>query len=304
MTKWFVKGDLKLGFFQMLVQELKGLMIMKAISRENLIKYLLVSLPILFLGGIGVYIATSSKTASLSQANTIPSECPSKPAGSLDQKAAKFITLTAEKLKQSGLLSAGKDIGYIFEGKAKQSFNFSTANEICIWVYSPANELLTGSALPVSGRYIVQVGILKGSANFDLEMSLEESTGSFTEQDAVNLVDQWLAAKAKIYAPPYATQLVASLTTGAVYEELMEPGGSIDWLRQNKAYYTYGSHKATSVGGFLSNDNMAQVDILVQQELSYYENGRLSRNEKVSEVYQFSFRLENGAWKISDRQKK
>jgi ARC6-like, IMS domain len=271
---------------------------MRINSKVDMVKQLLVYLPISLIWGC----VAASPQITTSSPNLTSSSCPSQPTGSLDKNAAKSITLTSEKIKQSGQLTAGKDLAYVFEGKAEQIFAFQTEEGVCVWIYSPSNQLLADGKLPVKGKYIVQVGVPKGSASFNLEMSLEDSQGSFTEQEAVKLVDQWLVAKAKIYAQPFDAQLAESLTTGQVYEEVVKTDGSIDWLKKNNAYYTYGSHSVTSAGKFLSSNNDVQIDVAVKQEMSYFQNGQLKKREDISETYQFSFKLENGIWKISDRQ--
>jgi len=247
--------------------------------------------------------------------------CPDKPTSPLNKKNVKAVSLTTQILTETGQLKAGQDLGYSFKGKAGQNFSFSTKEEICVWVYAPSTELLKNGSLPVDGNYTVQVGTLKGSTTFNLDITLgslsaasssstssttalSTTNSSFTEQDALSIVNQWLEVKAKIFGPPFDIQLAASLTTGKVYEDISKTDGSVNWLRQNNAYYTYGQHKATSAGNFSSTDSSAKADISVEQSLSYYKNNQLIKNESNSDVYQFSFQLDNGSWKIADRQKK
>ncbi|MFM6253757.1 MAG: hypothetical protein ACKPEQ_32220, partial [Dolichospermum sp.] len=63
-------------------------------------------------------------------------------------------------------------IGYKFAGESGQKFTYQTDQTLCIWIYSPDNEIISGGTLPKSGNYIIQVSAPKGSTTFDLNMSL------------------------------------------------------------------------------------------------------------------------------------
>jgi len=77
-----------------------------------------------------------------------------------------------EIVKKSGQLTAGKYRGYTFEGTKGQKFNYSTPNNICLWIVQPNTQLLDGVELPIDGKYTVQITIPQGSSTFELEMSL------------------------------------------------------------------------------------------------------------------------------------
>lgn len=124
---------------------------------------------------------------------------------------------------------------------------------------------------------------------------------TLTQQEAVNLINRYLEAKARIFAPPFDRQLAASLTTGSVYNDMVKPGGSIDWLQQNSAYYQYGIREAEATGYFSGTPNEAQVEVFIKENVSFYMNGRFDRANTNSGRYRFNLKLENGTWKIADR---
>ncbi len=124
----------------------------------------------------------------------------------------------------------------------------------------------------------------------------------FSKEQAVTLVNSYLQAKERIFAPPFDTQLAASLTTGNFYQDIVKSGGRIDWLQQNNAYYKFGNRQATPLTNFSSSSsrNEAEIDVLITEEVYLYQNGYLKQNMSHSNKYRFTFRSENNQWKISE----
>jgi hypothetical protein len=106
-----------------------------------------------------------------SLSNVSEDGCPAEPLTELDEKNIIPVELGSEPVIESEQIRANQSIGYIFEGQAEQRLSYK-ADNICVWVYTPNNEILTQGELPVDGKYIVQIGILQGVAGFNLEMSL------------------------------------------------------------------------------------------------------------------------------------
>ncbi|MFM5889552.1 MAG: IMS domain-containing protein, partial [Dolichospermum sp.] len=140
---------------------------------------------------------------------------------------------------------------------------------LCIWIYSPDNEVISGGTLPKSGNYIIQVSAPKGSTTFDLNMSLgvlqastpppvqptnnytpptsspdnsannstitTSSVNNLSQDEALSLVTRWYSAKSRIFAPPFDRELLSELSTGRLYKRV---NGSIDWLEKYNRYYT------------------------------------------------------------------
>lgn len=127
---------------------------------------------------------------------------------------------------------------------------------------------------------------------------------SLTQEEAVNLIKNWQQAKSRIFAPPFDRQLVASLTTGKVYEDIVKPEGSIDWLQKNNAYYQFRKQEAQGTGYFNQVGSIAEVDIAIAEEYTLYVNGAIDKSETNFTTYRYTLNLENGTWKIADRQAK
>jgi len=109
-----------------------------------------------------------------SSPTTISSSCPEKPPASiaLTGNDVQEISLNDQTLTKSGQASATKSIGYKFPAQSGQKLSYTTDSSICIWVYSPNNELISGGSLPKTGYYTIQISAPKGLTTFDLKMSL------------------------------------------------------------------------------------------------------------------------------------
>lgn len=114
-------------------------------------------------------LTTSEKAANSGQ---IASNCPNTPQGSLTQQNVKPISLGTQPIAESGQIREGQNLAYTFKGKIGQRFNFSSKENICVWLYTPNNRVLKSSELPENGNYIVQVSTPQGVTMFNLAMSL------------------------------------------------------------------------------------------------------------------------------------
>lgn len=125
-----------------------------------------------------ILLVLAGCNATVKSANTVATStsnnCPDKPTGELKSSRVKPIDLDAQTLKESAIVSPGKDQGYAFAAKAGQTINYRTAENICTWIFTPNNEVISSTNLPVDGRYTMQVAALTGSTTFELEMSLED----------------------------------------------------------------------------------------------------------------------------------
>ncbi|BAY80459.1 hypothetical protein NIES25_69470 (plasmid) [Nostoc linckia NIES-25] len=99
--------------------------------------------------------------------------CPEKPTISLHQNDVQEISLNEQKVSKSGQANANKAIGYTFQGESGQKLSYSTDANICIWIYSPDNQILNSGVLPMTGKYTLQISALRGNTTFDLAMNLE-----------------------------------------------------------------------------------------------------------------------------------
>lgn len=147
------------------------------------IKRASVCLTLIVLAGCSASVK-SNNTVANNTSNT-SNKCPDKPAGSLSSDRVKSINLDSQTVKESALVSPGKDQGYAFEAKAGQQINYHTAQNICTWIFTPNNEIVNSTNLPLDGKYTMQVAALTGSTTFELEMSLgepERASKSYTFQ--------------------------------------------------------------------------------------------------------------------------
>ncbi|HBC41720.1 MAG TPA: serine/threonine protein kinase [Pseudanabaena sp.] len=120
-----------------------------------------------------------------------------------------------------------------------------------------------------------------------------------SESEAVDLVNNLVAAKNQIFGPPFNRQLLAELTTGEAYEKRK---GSIDWLQNNNAFYRYGDFKVSRAGSFGIQDNQANVTVEIFESPTLYVNGRIdqSQSQPSRGRYVCTFLFENGRWKVSN----
>lgn len=103
------------------------------------------------------------------------SKCSDKPVNSLEAKNVKPISVNTQEVKESGIVRPESSIGFSFDAKSGQQFSYRTDDSICIWVYTPDNQLLTNGKLPLDGKYIVQVSAPKGQAAFNLAMKISNN---------------------------------------------------------------------------------------------------------------------------------
>lgn len=124
-----------------------------------------------------ILLILSGCSASVQSTNTVNSKsnvCPEKPEGSLSSDRVKSIVLGTQAVKESGMVSPGKDIGYTFEAEAGQKLSYRTSQNVCAWIFTPNNEILNSTNFPVNGKYAMQVSALTGSTTFELEINLKE----------------------------------------------------------------------------------------------------------------------------------
>lgn len=125
---------------------------------------------------------------------------------------------------------------------------------------------------------------------------------TITENQAVDLIKQWLQAKEQIFAPPFAQKPIADLTTGELYASLLKPDGVLDWLKQRQAYYRYGVQKVEAINRFASSSDRATIEITLTEERTLYRSGVIDPQQTAFATKQVRFSLEraDGRWKIAD----
>ncbi|MBD2138190.1 ARC6/PARC6 family protein [Anabaena sp. FACHB-1237] len=256
-----------------------------------------------------LYGCNSSETSSQKSSSAInsiikPATCPKQPNIALQAKNVEEITLSDTILNKSGNVSDNQAIGYKFTAQKGERISLSTSNSnICIWVYSPDNQIISGGKLPTTGKYIMQISALQGQQNFDIQLQLLDIV--LTQDMALNIVQKWYSAKPKIFAPPFDTSLAEGITTGNFYQNLISDEGSVAWLKKYDSYYEYKESKIVQVRNFRSNEDSGLINVQVVEEL--YLHGPKGIDQKNSGRFiingTYYFIRDNGVWKISDVKK-
>jgi hypothetical protein len=138
------------------------------------------------------------------------------------------------------------------------------------------------------------------------EPASTSSIPSFTQQEAVNLLERWQNAKSQIFAPPFNKELGAELLTGkSYYDNIGNPEGSVAWLQDNASYYTYDLQSIDSVENFAVNEDYATIEVIVtEQRTLYNQYGNIDGDASGfdTRLVRYNLESENGQWKIADYQ--
>ncbi|MEO1134778.1 MAG: ARC6/PARC6 family protein [Cyanobacteria bacterium J06639_1] len=103
-------------------------------------------------------------------------------------------------------------------------------------------------------------------------------------------------------SPPYDRQLAAQLTADEQYREVAGPGGSIQWLRNNNAYYRYRLQSVDRVENFAVQGDRASIAVQITEDSSLFVDGRrdTSREEYTTMRVRYALQREGGNWKIAN----
>jgi hypothetical protein len=126
-----------------------------------------------------------------------------------------------------------------------------------------------------------------------------------SQEQALELVEKWYAAKPRIFAPPFDRDLLNELATGKLYQKVGGEDGSIDWLQKYNYYYTYNKSAITNIMGFSNSGSRPYIKVRIVEEL--YLQGEKKRIKTNSGEYQidyiYFFAKDNGTWKIYNNEK-
>jgi hypothetical protein len=288
----------------------------------------------LILTSFGFQACTNPSNSGESKNNSVSGECPEKAEVRLSSKNVQQVSLNSQMTKESGIVSKTKSIGYAFDAQKGQKLTYNTNESVCVWVYTPDNELLNNAVLPKAGKYTIQISAPKGSTTFELAMGLDVTdsssnsnnnntvssnsnspnsnssnlnsnsspSSSITQDEAVNVVKNWQQAKRKLFASPYDRSLGAEILTGEAYgKNISNSDSSMNWLQNNNAYYTYGSQGIDSVKNFIGSGNQATIEVVTNEERTLCKNGRQDRDNTVSDTsrVRYNLQFDQGRWKIS-----
>jgi hypothetical protein len=134
--------------------------------------------------------------------------------------------------------------------------------------------------------------------------SSSNSGTAVTQAKAVDLVQQWLQAKQRLFAPPYDREIAAKLTTGKLYQDLTSSDGSIDWLEKNDSYYQYGRQSVENIKRFSANENSFIVVASIIESSTFFngQTGTKKSNSAGRSTIRYEFVKVNNSWLLKDYQ--
>ena len=230
-------------------------------------------------------------------------DCGSQPPKSavLDAKNVQEINFEADSITKSGDVGENKSVGYRFTGHKGQKLTYQVNNDVCVWVYTPDNDLLTGTELPKNGKYLIQLSSLKQSATFNLEVA---TIAHLSQEYAVNLVKKWLQAKKTLFASPFDAKLGSELLTGTLYvDKISGVESSIAWLKKYNSYYRYDRQTVDQVKDFKAiSDREGSIDLIVGEGRTLCQNGKPKIGDNTiydKTLIRYSLQLDGNRWKIS-----
>ena len=126
--------------------------------------------------------------------------------------------------------------------------------------------------------------------------------GKVTKPEAVNLIKSWLQNKKSVFASPYDIETLDKYTTGLYYQGRLD---SLNWLKENNAYYSYGKPTVEASSRFKPQGVQVVIDVRVYQTTTLLVNGKIDQSKSSPDdgIYRYTLSYDNGSWKIADSQK-
>ena len=172
--------------------------------------------------------------------------------------------------------------------------------KLILWIkYLPVLFVLT-CFIPAK-RIEAYPGLVESTSSRTFTL-LSQTYPTITRPQAVDLVNRWLQAKQKIFAPPFDRQLIDEFTTGELYADLIKSDGAIAWLKANQGYYRFGVQKIGVVRQFVAGPRQATLEVPVTEDRTLYRNHQVDPNQTdfSTRLIRYSLELVNGKWKIAD----
>lgn len=130
---------------------------------------------------------------------------------------------------------------------------------------------------------------------------------TISQDDAVQLINNWQGYKRRLFAPPYDRSRGSDLLTGVAYSKNIRrtdgQQSSVDWLIDNNAHYTYGVQKIDSVERIVGDSKFASVIVVLTEQRTLYVGGKPSQDKNSGlDVLRVNYSLQRqgGRWKIAD----
>lgn len=157
--------------------------------------------------------------------------------------------------------------------------------------------------VPRSLKEVVPDSIGEAALNYVCGLRTDAgSSRQLGQSEAVSVIKQWFQAKKDIFAPPFSPSRIEEVTTGTLRNDLLGSSSPIAWLKNNNAYYRYGTQSIDSVNNFSSSSNQAVIEVSLTEEKVLYINGEVDPNHSKTSALNVRYFLEfsGGKWKVSD----
>ena len=126
---------------------------------------------------------------------------------------------------------------------------------------------------------------------------------SLNAEQARTIVEEWLAVKKLIFAPPFdqsvADRVVAS---GPLWTDLTKTNGSIEWLKKNNSYYSYSKITVDQVLSFTPSSDMPIITVQVTEDSTLHSPKGNDRST-ATKNWVYTLKKESGRWKVWDYNK-
>jgi ARC6-like, IMS domain len=176
--------------------------------------------------------------------------------------------------------------------------------------------LIIGGGM-VAGAIIFSATLISFSQNNKTPTSVSGESmqspnvvSSISQDEAKKLIEKWMQAKQKMFAPPYDQKIGSQLTTGKAYRDKVRgpssdgtPYSSLEWLRQYGFQYKYGVQNIENVTRFESGNDQASIDVQILEDARLYNKDGViqpKRSGMERKTVRFMLKKDNGTFKISD----
>jgi hypothetical protein len=178
--------------------------------------------------------------------------------------------------------------------------------------------LIIGSGM-IAGAIIFSTAIMSSKSN-QTSTSISNSTqqpnvttkvpNKIQQDEAKKIIERWIQAKQRMFAPPYDQELGSQLTTGKAYTDKVRgpssdgtPYSSLEWLRQYGYRYQYNVQNIEGFTRFESSGDKASIEVQILEDAKLYnKEGTLQpkRSGLERNTVRFILKKDNGVLKISD----
>ncbi len=136
------------------------------------------------------------------------------------------------------------------------------------------------------------------------------TTATISQDEAKKIIERWMQAKQRMFAPPYDQEIGSQLTTGKAYKDKVRgpstdgtPYSSLEWLRQYGFRYQYGVQNIESVTRFESGGDRASIEVQILEDARLYNKDGVIQPKRSGierKTVRFMLKKDSEVFKISD----